>query len=304
MSATTTTQKPVIPEEVTQAYLKKYSTRELARIEDIYRTISLEAFKEASANQQGTACKVMMVVGAQGSGKSMLARRLAGNNFTSFVNADVDRILKSIPAVADDLHAIAQQAQDASEFGGYDLSKHFNEADTAIKKWRPAAEYMRDRLMMDALKKGYNVILQVSGKSAGTAKLIEALDEAGHAVETHICVSPLSVAMKGARSPQHGFAYPEAIIRADHEAMRENIPAIVEAGKKEAMLYYRGAENSVADLVFKVTKEAGFVATAMEAVYDAHVADVPYRIQTHHIAARLGFYRQKPLNPSLAPEIK
>ncbi len=190
--------------------------------------------------------------------------------------------MKMIPDIANDLRDIAQFEQGEADFGGYNVKRHFNNAEAAIQKWRPAAEYMRDRLLADSLEAGYDVMMQASGKSAGITKLIKSLQKAGHDVDTHICVAPVSVAILGANTPQHGFAYAKDVISADHAAMRKNIPAIMEAARASAQLYFRGYADSDSKKVLSVQGKDIVTSVAREA-YDAHVADLPYAIAVSDI---------------------
>lgn len=285
MSTQTSSKLALVPEEIKKNYLKGYSPAELKKIEDIYKEVSQQAFEGKIASEENSPT-VVLIVGAQGSGKSTLGRNIRQRSSESFVNADVDRIMKMIPDVAQDLRAIAQAAHSEADFGGYNPRAHFNDAETTIKKWRPAAEYMRDKLLTDALENGFSVMMQASGKSAGIVKLINSLKENGFKVDTHICVAPVSVAIHGANTPEHGFAYAKDVIRADHMAMRENIPAIMEEARKSAKLYYRGYINSDSEMVLAVFDEKIIVGNGQKS-YDAHVADLPYAISVQNIRHKL-----------------
>lgn len=281
MSTLTTPKLALVPEDVTKKYLAGFSAAELKKIEEIYKQVCQSAWAGKTINDSAKP-SVVLVVGAQGSGKSTLAQNLRSNSDKSYVTADVDRIIKLIPDVADDLREIAQAAQGEADFGGYNVKRHFNDAEAAIQKWRPAAEYMRDRLLSDSLEAGYDVMMQASGKSVGITKLIKSLQKAGHDVDTHICVAPVSVAILGANTPQHGFAYPKDVISADHAAMRKNIPAIMEAARDSVQLYFRGYADSSSKKVLSVQGNDIVTSVAREA-YDAHVADLPYAIAVNDI---------------------
>lgn len=230
----------IVPASVTKSYIDQYDAKTQQRIEDLFQTIKTAALSKITDAPQQGASVFVLVAGSQGVGKSRLANRLVKNREEQFVECDVDSILAQMPEVT---RAIKQVEQDLfANFRtavDYNPESHRSAVDEAVERMRPAAKYISDRLMSESVQAGYNVMVETGAKSPQIKDFLQAVKKTGVVLEGHICEAPNVVKVAGARSPQHGFAYPAKVLEVEYKAFRDNMKTIAQECSGNLTIWWR-----------------------------------------------------------------
>lgn len=250
----------IVPADITQSYIQGYSVAEQRSIAAMYETIESDAFSKLSGAIVSSHPTVILVAGSQGSGKSRLVETLKQKEQDQFVECDVDSILKQMPVVKAAIEEAETELSHDFQIAGnlhYSPDTHRAKVESAVAKYRPAAKYISDRLMSRCISKGINVIVETNAKTPRIKDFIDALQARHVVLKGHICEAPLPLKVKSARTPEHGFAFPEGILISENAAFRKNIPTMMAAMKDNITVWFRLRENEPSKKVISIV-EGGF----------------------------------------------
>lgn len=290
----------IVPADVTQGYLEGYTAKELDTIEQIYQQVEAQQLNPITDAPQPGASVFVLVAGSQGVGKSRLTKRLIAERSEQYAVCDVDSILMQFPEVQKNLADIPSQLQEAFyAMNDYSPNDHRAQIEQAVGKFRNAAKYISDRLMTRCVADGYNVIVETNAKTPHIGAFIAAVKKTGVVLDGHICEAPLSVKLKGAHSREHGISFAEETLRAEHDAMRKNIPTIAGFCDSNFTVWWRQDVRAPLTQTAVGTRESYTEDLLAKTGFEAHFADNG----TLTIAGLMG--RREPFaKPETAPQIK
>lgn len=242
MSSPERTNEGIVPPNVIDAYLEQYKKdpKTLDAIETLYQQTRVESFSRMTAAPTPGTSLFVLVAGTQGVGKSKMVEDLLKNRTEQFVVCDVDSILSRMQAVKTAIgDAEHDLMRDHYDLVAYTPENHRAKADAAVEYFRNGAKSISDRIMNEAVKAGYNVLVETNAKTKHIGAFLDAIKDSGVRLEGHICDAPLRIKMLGATSAQHGFSLPKDVLAAEHAAFRENMPVIAKACSGSLTLWWR-----------------------------------------------------------------
>ncbi len=270
----------IVPANVTTKYLAGYDQREQERIETVYQEIKKQQFQNITGEATPGSSVFVLVVGSHGVGKSRLIQSRLGNREGGIVLCDADEILKNFISrdltvnQDDDHHRAAFLLSNFSPVAN-DIVAMREELEGPAKHWMPASEYIRDRLMQDAVQEGYPVMMVTSGKSKQFGKFLNSVKKTGVEIEAHICEAPCSVKEAATRKDHYGIGLPDGFVKKEHDALRANLATIAASCDNALTIYWR--HDASKPLAAVATATAGSYAvesTVAQAGFEAHFADI------------------------------
>ncbi len=232
----------IVPHHITEGYLKACDEKILGMIEEVYQRVKKSQLDTISDARTPGSSVVMLVAGTHGVGKSSLVKSLKTQRTEQYVECDVDSILGFFPCFQTAIKSIPSMLQ--HDF--YDTAGFHKKIEEQTSRYLPAAKYISDRLMSECVREGINVIVETNAKTKNIGSFIDNIKT--HAVlETHICQAPWAIkqtAFYARVNKDHDIAIPEKALRAEHEAMTENMAVIAAKSNGNLTIYWRQDANA------------------------------------------------------------